>query len=163
MNGWLLDTDVISELRKSERNAAVRIWTDVQQQDSLYISVVSIAEIRFGVEAAPSERLRRQLEQWLDLDVRQWFGGRILSIDEDTMLEWFRLVDLGRRTGHTFAQPDLLLAASARVHDLCVVTHNITHFSRAEVAIFDPWQNTLVLPGRKPTKVNGVMTLDRLT
>lgn len=162
MNGWLLDTDVISELRRADRNSQVRIWSDVQPQDRLFLSVVSIAEIRFGAERAASATLRRQLEEWLDAGIRQWLGGRVLSIDENTMFEWLRLVESGRRVGYTFAQPDLFLAASARLHNLCIVTRNVAHFTRAEVAIFDPWQNMLELPGRKPAKVNGVMTLDRL-
>jgi len=162
VNGWLVDTDVVSELYKPRGDAQVALWADVQPHASLFLSIVSIAEIRFGIERVSNDARRRELEQQVETNVRQWFAGRILELDERTMLEWLRLVDVGRRSGHTFAQPDLFIAASARLNDLCVVTGNVAHFTPAGVPVFNPWQNVLEMPGRKPAKVNGPMTLDRL-
>lgn len=162
MRGWLLDTDVISELRKPDRNSQVKIWIELQPEETLFLSIVSIAEIRFGVRRTANEALRRRLEHWLATDVRQWFAGRIVEIDEDAMLEWIEMVERGRAAGHTFPQPDLLIAASARLHDLCVVTGNVAHFTPAQVAVFDPWHNMLHMPGRKAVKVSGAMTIDRV-
>lgn len=162
MIGWLLDTDVISELGKADCDVQVDIWAKAQPEASLFLSIVSIAEIRFGIERAPTDDRRGQLRLWLETGVRHWFAGRILDISEDTMLEWLRLVQTGRRAGHTFAQPDLFVAATARMRDLCVATRNVAHFSPAEVPVFNPWQNVLAMPGRKPTKMNGMMTLDRV-
>ncbi|MGH6943272.1 MAG: type II toxin-antitoxin system VapC family toxin, partial [Geminicoccaceae bacterium] len=79
------------------------------------------------------------LSAWLDQTLRPWFGARILEIGEDVILEWRRMVELGRRIRHTFSQPDLFLAATAAFHGLTVATRNVTDFEHTGVSVFNPW------------------------
>jgi predicted nucleic acid-binding protein len=140
---WLLDTNVISELRKSHCHAAVKAWSEAQAPELLYLSRITIAEIRFGVEQHASERVREKLERWLDDELRPWFGERILEVDEEVILHWRRMVQRGRAVGHTFSQPDLSIAATAAVGGLSVVTRNVADFALAGVPILNPWTGEL--------------------
>lgn len=148
MKGWLLDTNVVSELRKRQCHPNVKTWADAQAPNTLYLSKVTIAEIRYGVERHPDVAFRREPTSWLDLSLRAWFAERILELDEEVILTWRRLVELGRGQNHTFAQPDLFIAATAVVHDLCVVTRNIDDFQRAGVSVLNPWM--FADPARRP-------------
>lgn len=139
MTRWLLDTNVISELRKPLCAASVRAWAEAQPPEAMFLSRVSVAEIRFGIERVAESAFRSELLAWLDGTLRLWFGDRLLDVDEDVLLEWRRMVARGRAMNHTFSQPDLFIAATAAVHGLCVVTRNVADFTRAAVAVFDPW------------------------
>jgi predicted nucleic acid-binding protein len=143
VSGWLLDTNVISELRKPHCHEAVRTWSEAQAPELLHLSRVTIAEIRFGIERHPSEALREQLEAWLEEELRPWFGERVLDLDEEVILEWRRMVQRGKSKGHTFSQPDLFIAATAAVAGLVVVTRNVADFALAGVPVFDPWTGQL--------------------
>lgn len=107
--------------------------------DQLFISVVTLAEIRFGIASVGDSGRREVLENWLELRVRPMFAGRVLPITEDIMLKWRLMVEEGRRVGHTFSQPDLIIAATAIHHGLTVVTRDLTHFEKAHVPIINPW------------------------
>jgi toxin FitB len=137
---WLLDTNVISELRKPRCHEGVKIWADKQSPKSMYLSTVTMAEIRFGIEQLSDEARHSTLSSWLESELRSWFAGRILAVDEDVILEWRRMVARGRSVRHTFSQPDLFIAAIASVHKLCVVTRNVKDFQVAEVSVLDPWK-----------------------
>ena len=141
MTGWLLDTVVVSELRKPRCDPRVKRWSEDQAPEILFLSRVTLAEIRFGIEQVEDVRFRSELIQWLDRTLRPWFGGRILDLDEDILVEWRRMVARGRAVNHTFSQPDLFIAASASVHGLTVVTRNVTDFHVAGVPVFDPWSS----------------------
>ncbi|MGH6899255.1 MAG: type II toxin-antitoxin system VapC family toxin [Geminicoccaceae bacterium] len=143
MSGWLLDTNVISELRKPRCHEAVKTWSEAQAPELLYLSRITIAEIRFGIERHPSESLREQLEAWLEEELRPWFGARVLNLDEEVILEWRRMVQRGKAMGHTFSQPDLFIAATAAVAGLVVVTRNVADFALAGVPVFNPWTGEL--------------------
>ena len=140
MTGWMLDTNVISELRKPSCDPCVKAWSDAQPVNSLYLSTVTLAEIRYGIERHSDDPFRATLTAWLDGTLRPWFTGRILGIDEDVILEWRRIVAHGRARGVTFGQPDLFIAAIARLNDLAVVTRNVADFERAEVRVLNPWE-----------------------
>ncbi|MDO5633913.1 MAG: type II toxin-antitoxin system VapC family toxin [Micrococcus sp.] len=136
---YLLDTNVLSELRKSPRraNPAVRSWASSRPAHELYISVVTLLEIELGIErlsrrdSGQASRLRR----WVDEEVMQLFRGRIMSLGVDEM-----------RVAARFHVPDprperdALIAATALVHDLVVVTRNVDDFAPTGVTVLDPWQ-----------------------
>ncbi|ANV89485.1 type II toxin-antitoxin system VapC family toxin [Picosynechococcus sp. PCC 8807] len=142
MKGWLLDTNVISELRKQNCHPAVKAWSDHQPPQSFYLSTVTMAEIRFGIERLQDEVFRQELIQWLENSLRPWFSDRLLPVDEDVILEWRWMVERGRKQNYTFSQPDLFIAAIASVNDLCVVTRNVEDFEKAEVPVFNPFLPT---------------------
>ena len=139
MHGWLLDTNVLSELRKTRPDPDVKRWSDAQRPESFFLSTVALAEMRFGIESQPDEDFRKQLEDWLDHSVRPWFAERILPVDEDVILEWHRMVARGRKAGITYSQPDLFIAATAQVHGLTVCTRNERGFRGTRVPVVNPW------------------------
>jgi predicted nucleic acid-binding protein len=139
MKGWLLDTNVISELRKENCHPAVKAWADRQSPTSFYLSTITMAEIRFGIEKTEDNLFRQELNQWLDQVLRPWFGDRLLGVDEDAILQWRWLVEKGRKQNYTFSQPDLFIAAIAVVHNLCVVTCNVGDFEKSGVPVFNPF------------------------
>ena len=139
MSGWLLDTNVVSELRKDRPDRRVKVWSDAQAADRLFLSTVTLAEIRDGIERQTDPALREALDTWLDRELRPWFGGRILLIDEDVILEWRRLVAWGRERNMTFSQPDLFIAATARLHSLTLCTRNESDFRDTGIRLVNPW------------------------
>ncbi|WP_419933776.1 type II toxin-antitoxin system VapC family toxin [Candidatus Palauibacter sp.] len=139
MKGWLLDTNVVSELRKDRPDPGVRSWSGARSADSLFLSEVALAEIRYGIERRAQDEFREELELWLERTLRPWFAGRILPVDEDVWVAWRWMVQRGREEGITFSQPDLVIAATAEVHGLVVCTRNEGDFVRAGVPVFNPW------------------------
>jgi predicted nucleic acid-binding protein len=139
VSGWLLDTNVVSELRKPRCHEAVKVWAEARAPELLYLSRITIAEIGFGIEQRASGSFRERLEAWLDGELRPWFGKRILEVDEEVILEWRRMVQRGKGVGHTFSQPDLFIAATAAVAGLVVVTRNVADFALAGVPVLNPW------------------------
>lgn len=109
--------------------------------EQLHISVVTLAEIRFGIELVGDPHRRDGLNDWLAHKVRPMFDGRVLPITEDIMLKWRLLVEEGRKTGHTFSQPDLIIAVTALHHGLTVVTRDRSEFDMAHVPVVNPWDS----------------------
>ncbi len=140
MIGWLLDTNVISELRRSAPEPRVVTFVTSQPLEALFLSAVTLAEIRFGIELVSDAGRRADLAEWLKHKVRPMFEQRVLPISEDVMLKWRLMVEEGRKAGHTFSQPDLIIAATAAHHGLTVVTRDVSDFQRARVPYLDPWQ-----------------------
>lgn len=140
MTGWLLDTNVLSELRRPKLEPKVAAFVIAQPLDLLYVSAVTLAEIRFGVERLPDASRRAELNEWLAHKVRPMFEQRILPVSEDVMFKWRLLVEEGRKAGHTFSQPDLIIAATALHHGLTVVTRDTTDFEKARAPVFNPWR-----------------------
>ena len=140
MTGWLLDTNVLSELRRPKPEPKVVAFVAAQPLDLLYVSAVTIAEIRFGVERLPDAARRAELNEWLAHKLRPMFEQRILPVSEDVMFKWRLLVEEGRKAGHTFSQPDLIIAATALHHGLTIVTRDTTDFERARAPVFNPWR-----------------------
>ena len=139
MTGWLLDTNVISELRRPRPSARVRAFVAGQPLEELFVSTVTFAEIRYGIEAVGDPSRRAELHDWLIHKVRPMFDQRALEVSEDVMFKWRLLVDEGRKVGHTFSQPDLIIAATALHHGLTVVTRDTGDYKLARVPLFNPW------------------------
>lgn len=139
MNGWLIDTNVLSELHRPKPHVSVLHFFTSQPNHLLHVSVVTFAEIRFGIELLKDSTQRRELNEWLDNDLRPRFENRVLEINEDIMLIWKLLAHEGRKARHTFAQPDLLIAATALHHGLTIVSRDTSEFLRANVPVFNPW------------------------
>ncbi len=140
MSGWLLDTNILSELRKPKPAAKVISFIAEQSLEDLYISTVTFAEIRFGIEQATDATKRSELNDWVAHKLRPMFEGRVLEITEDVMLKWRLLVEQGRKAGHTYSQPDLIIGATALLYDLTVVTRDLDDFERAKVPVLNPWK-----------------------
>jgi toxin FitB len=139
VTAWLLDTNIISELRRAKPEPKVVAFVRAQSLEALYISTVTLAEIRFGIELLPEATRRSELNDWLAHKVRPMFEERVLAISEDVMFKWRLMVEEGRKTGHTFSQPDLIIAATAQHHGLTVVSRDTSEYERARVEVFNPW------------------------
>ena len=139
MNGWLLDTHVISELRRPRPSARVRAFVAGQRLEALFVSTVTFAEIRYGIETVGDPNRRAELNDWLLHRVRPMFDQRVLEVSEDVMFKWRLLVEQGRKAGHTFSQPDLIIAATALHHGLTVVTRDTGDYELARVPLLNPW------------------------
>lgn len=136
---WLLDTNILSELRRPRPEMRVLDFVAACPLDQLYVSTVTLAEIRYGIEGVTEPDRRTELHQWLRDRVRPMFAYRVLEINEDVMLRWRVLVDQGRKTGRTFSQPDLIIAATALEYDMTLVTRNVKDFSGLSLKIINPW------------------------
>lgn len=138
MRGWLLDTNVVSELRRPKPNLDVTNFVAGQNGDDLYVTEVTFAEIVYGIEQLSDAARRADLQSWLDNMLRPLFAGRVLTITEDVIVRWKTMIVEGRKRRHTFGQPDLFIAAVAALQDLVVVTRDIDEFVEARVPVFDP-------------------------
>jgi toxin FitB len=115
VTGWLLDTNILSELRRPKPERKVLDFVAAQPIDLLHVSTATLAEIRFGIERVSDASRRAELNDWLTHQVRPMFEQRVLEITEDIMLKWRLLIEDGRKVGHTFSQPDLIIAATALI------------------------------------------------
>ncbi len=141
MTGWLLDTNILSELRRPKPEAKVVSFIASKPLDLLFVSTVTFAEIRFGIERIADATRRAELNDWLAHKVRQMFDQRVLAVTEDIVFKWRLLVADGRKVGHTYSQPDLIIAATALHHGLTVVSRDTSDF-KARVPVLNPWRET---------------------
>jgi len=139
VTGWLLDTNILSELRRSRPEPKVLAFVGAQPLELLYVSTVTLAEIRFGIELLPDAGRRSELNDWLAQKVRPMFEQRVLPVTEDVMFRWRLMVEEGRKAGHTFSQPDLIIAATGQHHGLTIVSRDTADYLKAKVAAFNPW------------------------
>jgi hypothetical protein len=136
---WLLDTNVVSEIRRIRPEPKVLAFISGQPLDDLYVSAVTLAELRFGIELLSEGTHRRDaLNDWLTHTIRPMFDQRVLPVTENIMFRWRVLVEEGRKIGHTFSQPDLIIAATALDHGFTLVTRDQSDFERAGVAVLNP-------------------------
>jgi toxin FitB len=139
VTGWLLDTNILSELRRPRPERKVLAFIAAQPLEHLYVSAVTFAEIRFGIEVITDANRRAELNDWLALKVRPMFEQRVLVISEDIMFKWRLLVEDGRKARHTSSQPDLIIAATALDHGLTVVSRDVGDYRKARVPVLNPW------------------------
>jgi predicted nucleic acid-binding protein len=140
VSGFLLDTNIISELVKPKPEANVTEWVENTDESLLYLSVLTLGEIRRGIAALPQSRRRATLEAWLDKDLRTRFEGRILVIDQEVADRWGLLTAAARNIGIVLPVIDGLLAATALEHNLTLVTRDTGQIPSMGVAVFNPWE-----------------------
>jgi toxin FitB len=133
---YLLDTNVVSELVRPKPHQRVLAWFAATPDESLHISVLSLGELRQGVERAPPGARRERLRVWLETDLPRWFGERVLPVTVQVADRWGRLLVAAKRP---LPAVDSLTAATALTYGLRVVTRNVRDFSLPGVEIVDPW------------------------
>lgn len=133
---YLLDTNVISELVRPKPAKAVLAWFENVPSEALHISVLTLGEIRRGVEHMPDGTRREKLRLWLEHELADWFGNRILPVDIAVADRWGRLV---AQMGRPVPSIDSLLAATAMHHELRLVTRNQKDFNYPGLEVINPW------------------------
>jgi predicted nucleic acid-binding protein len=139
MSGFLFDTNVPSETVKLRPEPRVTAWIKQQPNDTLYLSVVSIGELRRGFVPLPQGPRRTRLEQWLENDVMLWFDQRILPVTKEIADRWGVIDGTCQMQGTPANTADGLIAATALEHGLIVVTRNVRDFTRLGVQLVNPW------------------------
>lgn len=132
---YLLDTDVLSQTTKAKPHTGVISWLRGPQESDLYLSAITIEELRFGLELMPKGKRRRELESWLEDRVLRRFSGRIFPVEERVADKCGKLFAAAKLAGDNLDIGDVLIAATASVHNLKVVTLNRKHFERLGVEL----------------------------
>ena len=141
MTGFLVDTNCISEVVRVKPEPRVLAWIEAADESLLYLSVLTLGEIRKGVAALPQSRRRSRLETWLEVELQARFSGRILPIDVAVADRWGLLAANAKASGKTLSTIDGLLAATAIHHNLTVVSRNVSDFTRVPVQVLNPWES----------------------
>ncbi len=137
---YLLDTNVISELISKRPNKRVVEWLDCLDPNTIYLSVITIGEIRKGIEKLPPSKRRERIKEWLESDLLLRFQGRILEITKEVMLIWGELTGRLEREGRPITAIDSLVAAVALQGNYRLVTRNEHDFRYTGVTIVNPWK-----------------------
>lgn len=137
---YLLDTNCISEPTREKPEPRVLSWLDAVDESQLYLSVLTLGEIRKGASALPDSRRRSHLEIWLERQVKVRFSGRILPISDDIAERWGWLAAEAKIRGKSLPVIDGLLAATALHHNLVLVSRNVTNFLSTSVPVLNPWR-----------------------
>ena len=138
---YLLDTCLISELVKKTPNTKVTAWLARQDEDKIYLSVLTIGELQKGISKLADTGKKEKLQSWLTNDLVFRFERRILSIDTEIAAQWGELNGQAERHGKKFPVIDSLIAATATVHNLTVVTRNTRDLEECQVKVLNPWKN----------------------
>lgn len=136
---YLLDTCLISELVKKHPNEAVVSWLDKQDEQSLFLSVLTLGELQKGISKLPDGARKNQLQAWAEHDLVERFAGRIIDIDLETALAWGELQGESELQGERLPVMDSLIAATATAHGLIVVTRNLKDMERCRAQVCNPW------------------------
>jgi predicted nucleic acid-binding protein len=140
MSGFLLDTNCISELVRPKPEPRVMEWMEAADEAMLYLSVLTVGEIRRGVAGLAQGKRRTQLETWLEVELQARFAGRILPIDAPVADRWGLMAADAKRSGKGFPIIYSLLAATALHHNLTVVSRDIRDFTNTQVRVLNPWE-----------------------
>jgi predicted nucleic acid-binding protein len=135
---FLLDTNAVSEWVKPRPNAGLIRWMEAVDEDRVFLSVISVAEVRYGIERMTAGARRTRLEAWLRDELPLRFEGRILPVDEKIAEAWGRAVARSEALGRPIGAMDAFLAATAETHRLTLVTRNISDFPALRVVV-NPW------------------------
>jgi tRNA(fMet)-specific endonuclease VapC len=141
VKGFLLDTNIPSELIRTRPEPRVEEWVFAQDEQSLHLSVVSIGELRRGFVVLPAGKRRSELERWFENDLVPRFQGRILPVTQSIADRWGVLDGECQLKGAPLNTADGMIAATAVEHDLTVVTRNVRDFAGLGVQIFNPWED----------------------
>lgn len=133
---YLVDTNVLSELRRRQPDVRVAQWMAERPAATLYLSVLTLGELRKGIEGLTEVRRKRRLLDWLEVDLPAYFAGRIVSVDAAVADRWGRLLAQARRPVPAI---DSLLAATALAHGLTLVTRNLKDFQYPDLQLLNPW------------------------
>jgi toxin FitB len=136
---WLLDTNVVSESIRPRPESRVLSWISSQPTEHTAISIVTLAELRDGTATVVDAARRRRLEHWINTEVVVSFANRTLPLTVDILAHWLFLARTLSAKGRPRSAPDLLIAATARVHDLIIASRNYSDFMGTDVVVFDPW------------------------
>jgi hypothetical protein len=135
---YLVDTNVLSELRRKQPEPSVVAWFSERPRQSLFLSVLTLGEIRKGIERLNDATRQQPLQDWLEVELPRYFWGRVLSVDADTVDRWGRLQGSAERP---LPAIDSLLAATALQHNLTLVTRNTADFEGLGLQLINPWQD----------------------
>jgi toxin FitB len=136
--GWLIDTNIVSEWVKPRPDAGIVSWLDEADEDRVFLSVVSLAEIRFGIERLAPGRRRNRLDRWLREELPERFEGRIVLVDGQVADACGRLLARARQAGRGLGAMDALIAATCQACDLVLATRNLGDFDGLGVELFAP-------------------------
>lgn len=137
---YLLDTNVVSELIARRPEERVVQWIDNVDPNGVFISVITIGEIRKGMEKLPPSPRKDDVQRWLAEDLLIRFGNRVLALEVEAMLVWGSLTARLETEGGEMPAMDALLAAQALRDDLCLVTRNENDFKHSRIEVFNPWK-----------------------
>ena len=140
MSGFLLDTNCIAELVRVKPDRRVMEWMDAADESLLYLSVLTLGEIRKGLASLAQGRRRTRLETWLELELQARFARRILPIDAPVADRWGLLAAQARLKGATLPVIDGLLAATALHYNLTVVSRSAADFASTQTPVLNPWE-----------------------
>lgn len=135
---FLLDTNAVSEWVKPRPNPGLIQWMESADEDRVFLSVISLAELRYGVERLPAGARRNRLEHWLRHELPLRFEGRILLVDDPVAEAWGRTVARCEALGHPSGAMDAFFSATAEIHRLTLVTRNVSDFPVLK-AVLNPW------------------------
>ena len=141
MSGFLLDTNCISEVVRIKPEPRLLDWMQAADESLLFLSVLTLGEIRKGVAGLPQGKRRTQLETWLEIDLRARFSGRILAIDAPVADRWGLLAAKAKQKGRALSALDGLLAATALHHNLTIVSRNVSDFGHTHAVVLNPWED----------------------
>ncbi len=136
---YLLDTNAISEWVRPRPDPGIARWLDEVDEDRTYLSVITLGELRKGVDRLAPGRRRERLDTWLASELPDRFGERILPVSPAVADRWGRLLAHAENAGTAVGSTDALIAATAIVHRLHVVTRNVAHFRPTGVEVISPW------------------------